>query len=44
LLKTGEAYVDQGDEAIYKRNSKVREEAMIRSLERAGYKINKAPV
>jgi hypothetical protein len=40
VLKTGEAYVDQGAEAIYQRNSKAREQSMIRSLEKSGYSIN----
>ncbi|HWQ18820.1 MAG TPA: IS110 family transposase [Methanotrichaceae archaeon] len=41
VLKTGEAYVDQGAEAIYQRNSKAREQSMIRSLEKSGYSITK---
>jgi hypothetical protein len=32
VLTTGEAYVDEGDEAVFKRNSKAREGAMIRAF------------
>jgi hypothetical protein len=42
VLTTGEAYVDEGAEAVFKRNSKAREGAMIRTLERSGYTITKA--
>jgi len=33
VLTTGEAYVDEGAEAVFQRNSKAREGAMIRALE-----------
>ncbi len=42
VLITGEAYVDEGAEAVFQRNSKAREGAMIRALERSGYTITKA--
>jgi transposase len=41
VLTTGEAYVDEGAEAVFERNSKAREGAMIRALERSGYTITK---
>ncbi len=41
VLTTGEAYVDEGAEAVFQRNSKAREGAMIRVLERSGYTITK---
>jgi transposase len=41
VLTSGEAFVDEGAEAIFKRNSKNREGAMIRALERSGYTITK---
>jgi transposase len=41
VLTFGEAYVDEGAEAIFQRNSKTREGAMIRALERSGYTITK---
>jgi len=41
VLTTGETYVDEGAEAVFKRNSKAREGAMIRALERSGYTITK---
>jgi transposase len=41
VLTTGEAYVDEGAEAVFQRNSKAREGAMIRALERSGYTITK---
>jgi hypothetical protein len=34
-------YIDEGTEAIFQRNSKAREGAMIRALERAGDMITK---
>jgi len=42
VLKTGEPYQDIGAEAVHERTIKRREGAMIRSLERAGYSVNKA--
>ena len=42
VLTTGEAYVDEGAEAVFQRNSRAREEAMIRALERSGFTITKA--
>jgi transposase len=41
VLTTGEAYVDEGAEPVFQRNSKTREGAMIKALERAGYTITK---
>jgi hypothetical protein len=35
--------MDEGDEAVFKRNSKSREGAMIRALERSGYMVTKVP-
>jgi len=42
VLKTGETYVDEGAEAIFKRNSKARQNSAIRLLERSGYTVTKA--
>ena len=41
VLTTGKVYVDEGAEAVFERNSKTREGAMIRALERSGYTITK---
>jgi transposase len=43
VLTTGEAYVDEGAEAVFQRNSKAREGAMIRALERSGYAVTRVP-
>jgi transposase len=41
VLTDGEDYVDEGAEAVFQRNSKAREGAMIRALVRSGYAITK---
>jgi len=43
-LKTGELFVDQGAEAIYRRNLESRQQSAIRLLERSGYSVAKASV
>jgi transposase len=43
-LKTGEPFVDQGAEAIYRRNLEARQQSAIRLLERSGYSVAKASV
>lgn len=43
-LKTGEPFVDQGAEAIYRRNLEARQQFAIRLLERSGYSVAKASV
>ena len=43
-LKTGELFVDQGAEAIYRRNLEARQQSAIRLLERSGYSVAKASV
>jgi len=42
VLKTGEPYVDEGAEAVFKRNSAARQKSAIRFLEQSGYIISKA--
>ena len=39
VLKTSMPYVDEGAEAVYLRNSKVRQQSAIRFLERTGYTV-----
>jgi transposase len=43
-LKTGEPFVDQGAEAIYRRNLEARQQSAIHLLERSGYSVAKASV
>ena len=43
-LKTGEPFVDQGAEAIYRRNLEARQQSAICLLERSGYSVAKASV
>ena len=43
VLTTSEPYVDEGDEAVFQRNSKTRERSMIRALERSGYAVTRIP-
>jgi transposase len=42
VLKTGEPYQDIGAKAVHERTLKRRERSMIRSLEKAGYSVEKA--
>jgi transposase len=41
VLKTGLEYIDPGAEAVNQRNTQVKEQTMIRSLERSGYTVTK---
>ena len=43
-LKTCEPFVDQGAEAIYRRNLEARQQSAIHLLERSGYRVAKASV
>lgn len=43
-LKTCEPFVDQGAEAIYRRNLEARQQSAIHLLERSGYSVAKASV